>query len=102
MSNRLEPLAGGGTTVQRRHAVSHGSVVAREYGLAAANETVWRSFSTDVWVAYDTFVQPAVFFGFVAVQSRRLGSPKALRSDRGESGFACAVLRPVCRSGFST
>ena len=32
--------------------------------LAGANETVWRNFSTDVWVAYDTFVMPAVFFGF--------------------------------------
>lgn len=29
--------------------------------LAAANEAVWRNFSTDVWVAYDTFVMPAAF-----------------------------------------
>jgi intracellular septation protein len=49
-------------------------------GLAAANEAVWRSFSTDIWVAYDTFVQPAVFFGFVVVQSRGLRSPNAPRS----------------------
>lgn len=38
--------------------------------LAAANEAVWRNFSTDVWVAYDTFVMPAVFFGFLAWQIR--------------------------------
>jgi len=39
--------------------------------LAAANEAVWRSFSTDVWVAYDTFVMPVAFFGFLAWQIRR-------------------------------
>lgn len=38
--------------------------------LAAANEAVWRNFSTDVWVAYDTFVMPAFFFGFLAWQVR--------------------------------
>ncbi|MCC5976139.1 MAG: septation protein IspZ [Rubellimicrobium sp.] len=38
--------------------------------LAAANEAVWRNFSTDVWVAYDTFVMPAAFFGYVFVQIR--------------------------------
>jgi intracellular septation protein len=45
--------------------------------LAAANEVVWRGFSTDVWVAYDTFVQPVVFFGFLASQARSLGSRRA-------------------------
>ena len=39
--------------------------------LAAANEAVWHNFSTDVWVAYDTFVMPAAFFGFVFLQTRR-------------------------------
>lgn len=39
--------------------------------LAAANETVWRNFSTDVWVAYDTFVMPAAFFGFLALSIRK-------------------------------
>jgi len=44
--------------------------------LAAANEIVWRGLSTDIWVAYDTFVQPVVFFGFMAVQVRLLGDRK--------------------------
>ena len=39
--------------------------------LAAANEAVWRSFSTDVWVAYDTFVMPAAFFGYILLQTRK-------------------------------
>ncbi len=46
--------------------------------LAAANEAVWRSFSTDVWVAYNTFVMPAGFFGYLALtirRARRLGQP---------------------------
>ena len=38
--------------------------------LAAANEAVWRNFSTDVWVAYDTFVMPAAFFGYVFLHIR--------------------------------
>jgi intracellular septation protein len=44
--------------------------------LAAANEAVWRNASTDVWVAYDTFVMPAGFFGYLALtirRARRLG-----------------------------
>ena len=36
----------------------------------AANEAVWRNFSTDVWVAYDTFVMPAAFFGYLALSIR--------------------------------
>lgn len=38
--------------------------------LAAANEAVWRNFSTDIWVAYDTFVMPAAFFGYLVWQIR--------------------------------
>ncbi len=38
--------------------------------LAVANEAVWRNFSTDVWVAYDTFVMPVAFFGYLAWQIR--------------------------------
>jgi intracellular septation protein len=38
--------------------------------LAVANELMWRNFSTDVWVAYDTFIQPLAFFGFLAWQIR--------------------------------
>ncbi len=48
--------------------------------LAAANETVWRNFSTDVWVVYDTFVMPAAFFGYLALtirKARRRDQPAA-------------------------
>jgi intracellular septation protein len=48
--------------------------------LAAANEAVWRNFSTDVWVAYDTFVMPAGFVGCLALtlrKARRLGQSAA-------------------------
>lgn len=38
--------------------------------LAVANEAVWRNFSTDVWVAYDTVVMPAAFFGYLALSIR--------------------------------
>jgi intracellular septation protein len=38
--------------------------------LAAANEIMWRNFSTDVWVTYDAFVQPLAFFAFPAWQIR--------------------------------
>gem|GEM_PF-4194728 len=40
--------------------------------LAGANEFVWRSFSTDIWVAYDSFVQPLILVGCLAVQARQL------------------------------
>jgi intracellular septation protein len=39
--------------------------------LAAANEAVWRNLSTDAWVAYDTFVMPAAFFGYLGWQIRK-------------------------------
>ncbi len=39
--------------------------------LAATNEVMWRNFSTDVWVAYDTFIMPAAFFGYLALTIRR-------------------------------
>lgn len=39
--------------------------------LAAANEAVWRNFSTDIWVGYDTFVMPAAFFSHLALSIRR-------------------------------
>ena len=48
--------------------------------LAVANEAVWRNFSTDVWVAYDTFVMPAAFFGYLALSIRRARG-LGLRSD---------------------
>ena len=45
--------------------------------LAAANEAVWRSFTTDIWVAYDTFVMPAAFFGYLALSIRRARQVRA-------------------------
>ena len=36
--------------------------------MALANEVVWRSFSTDLWVTFDTFGQMAITFVFVACQ----------------------------------
>ncbi|MCC5984442.1 MAG: septation protein IspZ [Rhodobacteraceae bacterium] len=39
--------------------------------LAGANEAIWRNFSTDVWVAYDTFIMPVAFFGYLALSIRR-------------------------------
>jgi len=36
--------------------------------LALANEAVWRTLSTDVWVTYRTFVQPTLTFLFIGSQ----------------------------------
>ncbi len=36
--------------------------------LALVNEAVWRTLSTDVWVLYRTFVQPALSFLFIGGQ----------------------------------
>jgi len=36
--------------------------------MAAANEVVWRTQSTDVWVFFDTIGQMALTFGFVLAQ----------------------------------
>ncbi|MGH1330786.1 MAG: inner membrane-spanning protein YciB [Paracoccaceae bacterium] len=40
------------------------------FGLALANEIIWRSFSTDVWVNFKTFGLPLVMIMFVMSQSR--------------------------------
>jgi intracellular septation protein len=37
--------------------------------MAAANEVIWRSFSTDVFVAWDTFGQMAALFAFFMAQA---------------------------------
>ena len=37
-------------------------------GLAAANELIWRTQSTDLWVKLETFAFPAVLFVFIWVQ----------------------------------
>jgi intracellular septation protein len=39
-------------------------------GLAVANEVIWRTLSTDVWVTFDTFGQPAAVFLFFMAQAR--------------------------------
>lgn len=36
--------------------------------MALANEVVWRSFSTDFWVTFDTFGQMGITFAFIASQ----------------------------------
>lgn len=36
--------------------------------MALANEVVWRSFSTDFWVTFDTFGQMGITFVFIASQ----------------------------------
>ena len=38
--------------------------------LAVANEVVWRSFSTEVWVGFKTFGLTAALFGFLLTQAR--------------------------------
>lgn len=38
--------------------------------MALANEVIWRSFSTDVYVAWDTFGQMGAMFAFFMFQSR--------------------------------
>ena len=38
--------------------------------MAAANELIWRSFSTDVYVIWDTFGQAGAMFGFFMAQYR--------------------------------
>ncbi len=39
-------------------------------GLAVANEIIWRSLSTDIWVTFDTFGQPAAVFVFFMAQAK--------------------------------
>ena len=39
-------------------------------GLAVANEIIWRSLSTDIWVTFDTFGQPGAVFVFFMAQTK--------------------------------
>lgn len=39
-------------------------------GLAVANEVIWRTLSTDVWVTFDTFGQPGAVFVFFMAQAK--------------------------------
>jgi len=38
------------------------------FGLAIANELVWRNFDTDTWVTFKTFFLPIATFGFIMSQ----------------------------------
>jgi len=38
------------------------------FALAIANEVIWRTQSTDLWVKLETFAFPAVLFVFLWVQ----------------------------------
>ena len=51
--------------------------------LAVANEILWRSFSTDVWVTVETFVFPAALFLFLWAQIVTL---QPYLKDAGEAG----------------
>jgi intracellular septation protein len=51
-------------------------------GLAVANEVIWRTQSTELWVTLETFAFPAVLVGFlwlqiVALQAYLIDEPKA-------------------------
>jgi intracellular septation protein len=45
-------------------------IMAVFFVMAAANEIVWRFFSTDTWVNFKTFVLPVVLFAFFITQGR--------------------------------
>lgn len=38
------------------------------FALAVSNELVWRLFSTETWVTFETFAMPAALFGFFMAQ----------------------------------
>ena len=38
--------------------------------LAVANEIIWRTLSTDIWVTFDTFGQPGAIFAFFMAQAK--------------------------------
>jgi len=44
------------------------------FGLALLNETIWRSFSTEVWVYFKTFGLTAALFAFLLMQGRLLSN----------------------------
>lgn len=53
-------------------------------GLAIANEVIWRTQSTDLWVKIETFAFPAVIFVFLWVQIMALQRYLIEAEDRGE------------------
>ena len=55
------------------------------FGLAIANEVIWRNFSDDVWVSFKTFGLPVAMFAFFMFQSglmRRYGIDGEDEGDR--------------------
>ncbi len=55
------------------------------FGLAVANEVIWRSFSTETWVTFKTFGLTAALFAFFMTQGR-LMERYAVEEDKGDKG----------------
>ncbi|WP_439104316.1 inner membrane-spanning protein YciB [Celeribacter marinus] len=55
------------------------------FGLAIANELVWRSLSTDAWVKFKTFGLPLIMFGFFMTQSGLLSRHATADEDAPEA-----------------
>ncbi|MEN8836907.1 MAG: inner membrane-spanning protein YciB [Celeribacter marinus] len=55
------------------------------FGLAIANELVWRSLSTDTWVKFKTFGLPLIMFGFFMTQSGLLARHSTADEDAPEA-----------------
>ena len=49
--------------------------------LAVANEIIWRTMSTDIWVGFDTFGQPAAIFVFFMAQAKLIEAHMIEASD---------------------
>ncbi|WP_417241505.1 inner membrane-spanning protein YciB [Celeribacter sp.] len=54
------------------------------FGLAIANELVWRSMSTDAWVKFKTFGLPIIMFGFFMSQSGLMARHSTAEDDTPE------------------
>ncbi|MBM1221056.1 septation protein IspZ [Ponticoccus sp. SC2-23] len=54
-------------------------------GLAIANEVIWRTQSTDLWVKLETFAFPAVLFAFLWLQIVSLQRYLLIEDDEGAS-----------------
>ena len=42
------------------------------FGLAIANEAIWRTLSTDIWVNFKTFGLPIAMFAFIITQAKTI------------------------------
>lgn len=56
------------------------------FGLAIANEVVWRTMSTDTWVQFKTFGLPIIMFGFFMSQSGLMGRHAIEPEDKKKDG----------------